>query len=176
MQTAVRGSTVPENLHACQLRQTSDLHNSPHWTIHAAISTIATISSLRSPPRQPSCIKQARMAYSIRDNKLARGIRILSQREQVLGVKRLAVLIRVDNERWGQKCFEKPGSRKAGTPPRRLLQRIPSTARKAIPGVRLYQSAQVEACPKLHTANAPKPPTKFKRDTFSYRMTGRKLP
>jgi len=58
MQTAVRGSTVPENLHACQLRQTSDLHNSPHWTIHAAISTIAAISSLRSPPRQPSCIKR----------------------------------------------------------------------------------------------------------------------
>jgi hypothetical protein len=66
MQTAVRGSTVPENLHACQLRQTSDLHNSPHWTIHAAISTIATISSLRSPPRQPSCIKQVKaFIYSL---------------------------------------------------------------------------------------------------------------
>jgi hypothetical protein len=51
---------VPENLHACQFRQTSDLHNSPHWTIHAAISTIAAISSLRSPPLGTSCIKQAR--------------------------------------------------------------------------------------------------------------------
>ena len=51
---------MPENLHACQFRQTSDLHNSPHWTIHAAISTIAAISSLRSPPRHPSCIKQVR--------------------------------------------------------------------------------------------------------------------
>jgi hypothetical protein len=58
LRTAVRESTVPEKLAAAQFRHTSDPHSPPHWTLHAAISTIAAISSLRSPPRQPSCIKQ----------------------------------------------------------------------------------------------------------------------
>ena len=45
---------MPELLYATQFRHTSDPHNLPHWTIHAAINTIAAIASVRSPPRQPS--------------------------------------------------------------------------------------------------------------------------
>src|SRR5450631_300415 len=44
-QTAFRGSTVPENLNATQFRQISDPHSSPHRTLHAAINTIASMSS-----------------------------------------------------------------------------------------------------------------------------------
>jgi hypothetical protein len=44
-QTALRGSTVPEHLNASQFRQTSGLHNTPHRTLHAAINTIASMSS-----------------------------------------------------------------------------------------------------------------------------------
>src|ERR1017187_3648395 len=59
-QTAFRGSTVPENLNASQFRQTSDPHNTPHRTLHAAINTIAWNVVPSSPPRQRSCIKQVR--------------------------------------------------------------------------------------------------------------------
>src|ERR1019366_999126 len=59
-QTAFRRSTVPENLNASQFRQTSGPHNTPHRTLHAAINTIASNVVPSSPPRQRSCIKQAR--------------------------------------------------------------------------------------------------------------------